>query len=118
MQREPAYGILDNNCREFRDLMPMNHLDAEHLPWRVAALAGLIVGGISLAYGSDVWTCLIRVGAAFLLFGLAGLALRAVMQIGSAPPKTRETTHLNNSSTTETKPEVLKPEVLNSDTLK
>ena len=98
--------------------MLMNHLDAEHLPWRVAALAGLIVGGISLAGGSDVWTCLIRVGAAFLLFGLGGLMLRAVMQMGPAAPAPDENARPNNSGNAEAKPEGLKPEVLNSDTLK
>ena len=51
----------------------------EHLPWRVASLAGLMVGAISLATGADVWTCLLRVGAAFFLFGVLGLGLRAVL---------------------------------------
>ena len=60
----------------------------EHLPWRVASLAGLMVGAISLATGADVWTCLLRVGAAFFLFGVLGLGLRAVLQQSSAdrPP--------------------------------
>ena len=104
----------------------MNNLDAEHLPWRVAALAGLIVGGISLTGGSDVWTCLLRVGAAFLVFALAGLLLRAVMRLGVVPPSSghpsgrhvteadpSEAVGATLSGTTETK-----PEVLNSDTLK
>ncbi len=59
---------------------------AEHLPWRVASLAGLMVGGISLATGADAWTCLLRVGAAFLLFGVLGLGLRAVLQQDAAVP--------------------------------
>ena len=59
----------------------------ERLPWRVAALAGLTVGAISLAGGVDAWGSLLRVGAAFLLFGLLGLALRAILQQGmTAPP--------------------------------
>ncbi len=60
----------------------------EHLPWRVASLAGLMVGGISLATGADVWTCLLRVGAAFFLFGVLGLGLRAVLRQSAAvtPP--------------------------------
>ena len=60
----------------------------EHLPWRVAALAGLLVGGISLATGAEVWTCLLRVGAAFLLFALIGLVLRAALQQGTVPSAT------------------------------
>jgi len=51
----------------------------EHLPWRVAALAGLMVGAISLATGFDAWTCLLRVGVAFLFFGVIGLGLRTVL---------------------------------------
>jgi len=58
----------------------------EHLPWRVASLAGLMVGAISLATGADVWTCLLRVGAAFFLFGALGLGLRAVLRQGVAAP--------------------------------
>lgn len=59
----------------------------EHLPWRVASLAGLMVGAISLATGADVWTCLLRVGAAFFLFGVLGLGLRAVLgQSAAVPP--------------------------------
>ncbi len=58
----------------------------EHLPWRVASLAGLMVGAISLATGADVWACLLRVGAAFFLFGLFGLGLRAVLRQSAALP--------------------------------
>lgn len=61
--------------------VPMNHF-VERLPWRVAALAGLLVGAISLVGGVDAWSSLLRVGAAFLLFGLFGLGLRAVLQQG------------------------------------
>ncbi len=65
--------------------MPMNHPFAEHLPWRVAAFAGLMVGAISLVYGADVWTSLLRVAGAFLLFALVGLGLRAALQ-SALPP--------------------------------
>ena len=59
----------------------------ERLPWRVAALAGLIVGAVSLATGADAWTSIERVGAAFFGFALLGLGLRAVLQQGRpAPP--------------------------------
>ncbi len=60
----------------------------EHLPWRVASLAGLMVGAISLATGADVWACLLRVGTAFFLFGAFGLGLRAVLRQSAAvtPP--------------------------------
>jgi len=58
----------------------------EHLPWRVAALAGLVVGGVSFAAAVDVWTCLLRVGAAFVLFGLGGLALRSALRQPAPPP--------------------------------
>lgn len=63
----------------------------EHLPWRVAALAGLMVGTISLATGADVWACLLRVGAAFFLFGVLGVGLRTVLRQSAAvtpPPPT------------------------------
>jgi hypothetical protein len=104
----------------------MNNLDAEHLPWRVAALAGLIVGGISLVSGSDVWTCLLRVGAAFLVFALAGLLLRAVMRLGVTPSSSGRPVgqHMTETDPAEAVGAALsgstetKPEVLNSDSLK
>lgn len=58
----------------------------ERLPWRVAALAGLIVGVLRLAGGSDVWNSFLWVGAAFLVFGLLGLGLRAALLRGVVPP--------------------------------
>jgi drug/metabolite transporter (DMT)-like permease len=60
----------------------------ERLPWRIAALAGLIVGGISLLTGADPWTSLLRLSAAFVVFGAAGLALRVLLQNAesSSPP--------------------------------
>lgn len=62
------------------------NLFAERLPWRIAALAGLLVGGISLASGADPWVCLVRVGVAFALFGALGLGLRAVLRAAPPPP--------------------------------
>ena len=61
----------------------------QHLPWRVASLAGLMVGAISLASGVEIWSCLLRVGAAFLFFGAVGLGLRSVLQQSASviPPK-------------------------------
>ena len=54
----------------------------ERLPWRIAALAGLVVGGVSLAVGTDPWQSLLRVGVAFAVFGLAGMGLRALLRPG------------------------------------
>ena len=67
----------------------------EHLPWRVASLAGLMVGAISLATGADAWACLLRVGAAFFLFGALGVGLRTVLRQGVAtpPPPPRTADH-------------------------
>ena len=61
----------------------MNHF-VERLPWRIGALAGLLVGGISLLTGADLWTCLLRAGAAFAVFGAAGFCLSLLLQ--NAPP--------------------------------
>ena len=61
----------------------MNHF-VERLPWRIAALAGLLVGGISLWTGADPWTSLLRVGAAFAVFGAAGFGLRLLLQSAEA----------------------------------
>ncbi len=63
----------------------MNHF-VERLPWRIASLAGLLVGGISLLTGADPWTCLWRVGAAFIVFGAAGFALGILLQNADPPP--------------------------------
>ena len=57
----------------------------ERLPWRLGALAGLLVGAVSLIAGADPWVSLLRVGAAFLIFAGLGLALRILMR-GSPPP--------------------------------
>lgn len=60
----------------------------ERLPWRLAALAGLLVGATSLFGGTDIWATLLRVGAAFAVFGLLGMGLRALLLSGikDAPP--------------------------------
>ena len=60
----------------------------EHLPWRIAALAGLCVGVVSVWAGVGFWASLLRVGLAFVVFGLGGLGLRAVLRQGQ-PPGTR-----------------------------
>ena len=60
----------------------MNHFAG--LPWRIAALAGLLVGAISLETGAGFWTCLLRVSAAFVVFGLGGYGLSLLLQ--AKPP--------------------------------
>ena len=50
------------------------------LPWRIASLAGLLVGGISLLTGAGAWTCLLRLAAAFAVFGVAGFGLKFALQ--------------------------------------
>lgn len=51
----------------------------DRLPLRVAALAGLLVGVVGLAGRVDLWVCLLRVGGAFVLFWILGMALRAIL---------------------------------------
>lgn len=58
----------------------------ERLPWRIAALAGLLVGAISGASGTEIWHCLLRVGLAFALFFALGLALRAALRLPPSKP--------------------------------
>jgi hypothetical protein len=55
----------------------------EHLPWRIAAVAGLVVGGVSLWAGTGLWVTLMRVGVAFVIFAFAGFGLRFVLQQGA-----------------------------------
>ena len=55
------------------------------LPWRIASLAGLLVGGISLLTGAGAWTCLVRVAIAFAVFGAAGFGLKLVLQAEPPP---------------------------------
>lgn len=64
----------------------MNHFVG--LPWRIASLAGLLVGGISLLYGVGPWTCLLRVAVAFAVFGAAGFGLQFALQ--AEPPPGQE----------------------------
>jgi len=80
---------------------------ARRLPWRLAALAGLLIGGVSLAGGTDPWQCLLRAAAAFALFGLLGMGLRALLEIGvprkepgPAPPapKTNKGTRVDHTT--------------------
>ncbi len=61
------------------------NLFLERLPLRIAALAGLLVGAVSLARGIDLWIGLLRAGVAFLVFGLLGLALRSILLPGGPP---------------------------------
>jgi len=79
------------------------NLFVERLPWRVAALAGLIVGVLRLRGGADVWNSLLWVGAAFFLFGLLGMGLRAIMLQGTAaPPEPRNRGQHFDQTTPET----------------
>lgn len=83
----------------------MNHFIG--LPWRVAALAGLLVGGISLLFGAGPWTCLLRVAAAFAVFAAAGFGLQFVLQADPPPAARHHQTPPEDSpdepaSTTET----------------
>ena len=61
----------------------MNHFVG--LPWRIASLAGLLVGGLSLLSGASPWTCLLRVAVAFAVFAAAGFGLQFVLQNSDAP---------------------------------
>jgi len=65
----------------------MNHFVG--LPWRIGALAGLIVGAISLLTGADPWTSLLRVSAAFVVFGAAGFGLSFLLQADPPPVQGR-----------------------------
>ncbi len=51
----------------------------ELLPWRLAALGGLLVGGISASFGIELWTALARAGLSFAAFGALGLLGRALL---------------------------------------
>lgn len=84
----------------------MNHFVG--LPWRIASLAGLLVGGISLLYGAGLWACLLRVAAAFVVFGAAGFGLQFALQAEPPAPgrhfdqKTPEESTDEPASTTDT----------------
>lgn len=69
------------------------------LPWRLAAAAALIVGGVSFATGaSDVWGVLTRVGIAFAAFFILGAIARSVLSATSPHPDGRHNDHLNHTT--------------------
>ncbi len=72
------------------------------LPWRIAALAGLIVGAISLLTGAGPWTSLLRVGAAFVVFAAAGFGLSYLLQADPPPAPGR---HFDQSASDQSAPE-------------
>ena len=78
----------------------MNHFGG--LPWRIASLAGLLVGGISLLTGAGAWTCLLRVAVAFAVFGAAGFALKLVLQ---AEPPPAQGKHFDQTTPDESRDE-------------
>lgn len=51
----------------------------ERLPWRLAAIAALLVGGVSWLNGTEFWTCFERMGAAGAAFGAGGLMLKLLL---------------------------------------
>lgn len=83
--------------------MPMNHFAG--LPWRIAALAGLLVGALSLLTGASAWTSLLRVSVAFAVFGAAGFALSLLLQ---AEPPAAQGRHFDQT-TPEDSPEDAAP---------
>ena len=87
----------------------MNHF-VERLPWRIAALAGLLVGAASWWGGVDPWVCLLRVGGAFAVFGLMGLGLRASLQQGQTPAMTGKGKHLDETTPEMTLKDLTPPE--------
>ena len=81
----------------------MNHFAG--LPWRIAALAGLIVGAISLLTGADPWISMLRVSAAFVVFGAAGFGLSLLLH---AEPPASQGRHFDQT-TPEESPEDTTP---------
>ncbi len=69
----------------------MNHFSG--LPWRVASLAGLLVGGVSLLSGVGPWTCLLRVAVAFAVFAAAGFGLQFALHADAPPASGRHSDH-------------------------
>jgi len=63
----------------------------ERLPWRIAALAGLLVGGVSLLTGAQPWTCLLRVGAPCSAAAPCRPPLRAGISTKRRPEAARKT---------------------------
>ena len=86
--------------------MQMNHFAG--LPWRIAALAGLLVGAISLLTGADPWTSLLRVSAAFAVFAAAGFALSFLLHAGTPPAQDHHSAqgrHFDHSASDSQSPE-------------
>ena len=69
------------------------------LPWRLAAAAGLLIGLVSGASGTDLWYCLLRVGIGFLIFGFAGMGLRLILLQSEAlkPPAPTRGRHIDRT---------------------
>ena len=67
----------------------MNHF-VERLPWRIAAFAGLLVGAVSYKSNTDLWICLIRAAAAFVVFGFLGVLLRNILTQQPEQPERSE----------------------------
>ena len=55
----------------------------DSLPWLLAAVAALLVGGVSLISGGLVWDSLEKAGAAFVAFGLIGAIIRKILVAAS-----------------------------------
>ena len=66
-----------------------NAFDA--LPWWLAVIATVIVGGVSMAATGDVWTSLTHAGIAFVAFLLIGALLRYFFTRPSSHSKTPPT---------------------------
>lgn len=66
----------------------------ERMPLRIAALAGLIVGGISLYTDVSLTTCIERVAISLIVFGIAGAILRFAMRLNSQPVEAMHSRHV------------------------
>jgi len=57
------------------------------LPWRLASIAALAVGIVTLATGAaDAWTGIERVGIAFFVFFVIGSFAKSLLAVGAASP--------------------------------
>jgi hypothetical protein len=87
---------------------------AERLPWRLGALAGLLVGAVSIIAGIDLWSVCLRAGAALVVFWGLGMGLRALLRHGlvastskaKLPPEKTSTTGEPGSHVDEKTPEM------------
>jgi len=62
------------------------------LPWRLASLAALVVGIVSLATGAaDAWSGLERVAIAFVAFYLIGSVAKTLLVVGERSPERHQT---------------------------